>query len=133
MDRGSASSEPPPQAEPLVAGIKGWFHDGLELLRVRLELLGLEAAHHAHQLAHIMALALAVAFLGCLGLAFVSVLLTVLLWDTHRVLALTIFSVIFTTLAVVGFWLLKRKMRESVRWFEATVHELGQDVERLKS
>jgi len=133
MDRGSASSEPPPQAEPLVAGIKGWFHDGLELLRVRLELLGLEAAHHAHQLVLIMALALAVAFLGCLGLAFVSVLLTVILWDTHRVLALTIFSVIFTTLAVVGFWLLKRKMRESVRWFEATVHELGQDVERLKS
>lgn len=116
-----------------MAGVKGWFHDGLELLHVRLELLGLEAAHHAQQVVQMAALALAVAFLGCLGVAFLSVLLTVLFWDTHRTLALALFSSVFITLAGVGVWLLKRKMLETRQWFEATAHELGRDVERLKS
>ncbi len=109
------------------------MHDGLELLRVRLELLGLEAAHHARQVAHMAALALVVAFLACLGLAFVAMLLTVMFWDTHRTLVLTLLSATFITLAGVGFWLLHRKMQETRRWFEATLQELGRDVERLKS
>ena len=130
---GGPDSTDSPQAESLVAGVKGWFHDGLALLHVRLELLGLEAAHHAQQLVQTLALALAVAFLGCLGLGFLAVLLTVLLWDTHRTLALTLFTAVFITLAGVGLWLLKRKLQESRQWFEATAQELGRDVERLKS
>lgn len=121
------------QAESLLAGVKGWIHDGLELVRVRLELVGLEAGHQARHVAQSVALALAATFFLCLGLAFVAMLFTVLFWESHRVLVLALFSAMFITLAGVGFWLLRRKLHDTRRWFEATVEELTQDVQRLKS
>jgi len=120
------------QAAPGLAGsVRAWLHDGVRLLRVRLELFGVEAREHALATVELLLTGLAAVLLLTLGLGFLSVLLTVLLWDSHRVLALTVFATLFLTLGGVACALLLSRWRSTRRWFEATLGELRQDGERL--
>lgn len=118
--------------ESLLAGLKGWLHDGTELLRVRLELLAVEAREHALGVVELLVWGLATVLLLVLGLAFLAVLLTVLLWDSHRVLALAVFTAVFLTLGGVAWVAMTRAWRRERVWFEASAAELAQDAERLR-
>ncbi|MEN9904337.1 MAG: hypothetical protein RLZZ555_902, partial [Pseudomonadota bacterium] len=109
----------------------GWLHDGVQLLRVRLELLSVEAREHAFAIVELLVAALAAVILLGLGLGFLAVLLTVLLWDSHRVLALAIFATLFLTLGGIALLMLRSRWQASQRWFEASLDELRQDGERL--
>lgn len=126
-DRSGAAPVP----EGLLQALRGSLRDGVQLLRVRLELFGVEAREHALVVVEMLLAGLAAVLLLSLGLGFLSVLLTVLLWDSHRVLALTVFSTLFLTLGAVALMLLRSRWRISQRWFEASVGELKQDGERL--
>lgn len=121
-----ASSSP----ESLVAGVRGWLHDGVRLLRVRLELFGVEARDHALSVVELVTLAVATVLLLGLGLGFLAVLITVLLWDSHRTLALTLFTTLFLTLGTVALVAALRLIRRDHRWFEASLAELRQDENR---
>jgi len=115
----------------LARSLSGWLHDGVQLLRVRLELFSVEAREHALATVELLLTGLAAVLLLTLGLGFLSVLLTVLLWDSHRVLALAVFSTLFLTLGGVACALLRSRWRSTRRWFEASLGELKQDGERL--
>ena len=127
-DRAKGADAP----ESLIQGVRGWLHDGVQLLRVRLELLSLEARHHALAAIQLLWLGLAVVLLGCLGLAFLAGLVTVLLWDSHRTLALAVFAAVFLTLAGVAAFMARARWRDSQAWFEASVQELAKDEQQLK-
>jgi len=117
----------------LLSGAKGWLHDGVELLRVRLELLSVEAREHALGVVELLVLGVAAVLLLGLGVAFLAVLLTVLLWESHRALALGVFTAVFLCLgavAAVGVW---RAVQRQRHWFEASARELARDAERLRS
>lgn len=130
QDERTEPSSPP--TESLLAGLKGWLHDGLQLLRVRFELLGVEAREHAMGVVELIAWAVAAAVLFCLGLGFLAVLLTVLLWESHRALALAVFTAVFVTLGVVALLIVRHRLRETRRWFEATTQELARDAQQLR-
>jgi uncharacterized membrane protein YqjE len=120
------------QAQPsLWNAARGWLHDTAELLRVRLSLLGVEAQEHALDVVQALAAMLAAAILLSLGLGFLAILLTVVLWDSHRVLVLAFFGVSFLTGgALMLAWAVRRLQR--TRWFEASIEELARDAERLR-
>ncbi|WP_236640278.1 phage holin family protein [Tepidimonas charontis] len=126
-----AAAAAPPAAESLLQGVRGGLRDAVELLRVRLALLGTEAAAHALDVAQALAWAVAAAVLLALGLGFLAVLLTVALWDSHRLLALAVFSTLFLGGGAAALWLARRTLG-SVHWFEASVTELARDGERLR-
>lgn len=117
--------------EPLWSASRGWLRDAAELLRVRLALLGVEAGAHALDVAQALAAAVAAAVLLCLGLGFLAVLLTVLLWEGQRVLALALFAAVFLTLGAVALLWARRRLL-GVRWFAASAAELQRDVQRLR-
>ena len=117
--------------ERVTQALRGWLHDGVQLLRVRLELLSVEAREHALATLELLLAGLAAVLLLGLGLGFLSVLLTVLLWDSHRVLALAVFSTLFLTLGGMALLLLRSRWQASRRWFESSLDELRQDGERL--
>lgn len=114
-------------------GIKGSLHDTLELLRVRLALLGVEAQGHAQAVLMAACLGVAATMLLCLGLGFMAVLLTVLWWDTHRVVALAMFTAVFFTLGGLAAWAAWRGLRQQSPWFAASTRELARDVQKLRS
>jgi uncharacterized membrane protein YqjE len=75
--------------------------------------------------------AIAVVLLS-LGLTFLAVLLTVLLWDSHRLLALAVFATVFLTLGALAFIAARVRLAQGSRIWGASLDELNRDKERLR-
>lgn len=129
-------SSPEPTARGAGAAVPpsagGWLHDGLQWLRVRLELFSVEAREHAWATLETLLLGLAAVLLLVLGLTFLAIFLTVLLWDSHRLLVLAVFAAVFLTLAGVAVWWAKARWAQTRGWFESTLDEFRRDEQRLK-
>lgn len=120
-----------PRPERLGVSLKGFVSSLIEIVHVRLELFTVEARDEALRLTELFVYgALAIAFL-VFGIAFLAVLLTVLLWDSHRLLVLTLFSTLFITLGVVAAVIARARMAEGTRLFAATLDELKRDRDAL--
>ncbi|WP_305235511.1 phage holin family protein [Rhodoferax sp.] len=117
----------------LSASLKGLTATVLELLQLRLELLSVEAQEEVIRVGGLLVYgAVAVAFLS-LGLGFLAMLITIALWDTHRLLPLAVFAGVFIGLGGVAAWFARERLRSGTRLFSATVQELRQDREELRS
>lgn len=123
----------PPRPERLATSLKGFAASLIEIINVRLELFTVEARDEALRLTELLVYgALAIAFLT-FGIAFLAVLITVLLWDSHRLLALTLFSTLFITLGAVAAIVARARMAEGSRLFASTLDELKRDRDTLRS
>ena len=120
-----------PRPERLAVSLKGFVSSLIEIVHVRLELITVEARDEALRLTELLVYgALAIAFLT-FGIAFLAVLLTVLLWDSHRLLVLTLFSTLFITLGAVAAVIARARMAEGTRLFASTLDELRRDQDAL--
>ena len=107
--------------------------DVIELAQVRFELFTVEAREELARLAGMAVMgALAVVFVS-FGLIFLAIFLTVLLWDTHRLLALGIFTSLFLGGGLVLALLAWNKAKQGFRMFGATRSELQRDQDRLRT
>ncbi len=121
-----------PVPPPLAGSLKGLFSGVLAVFQVRLELFSVEAREEVSRLGGLFVLAaFACAFLS-LGVGFLAMLITVALWDSHRLLALLAFTVLFLTLGAVAAVLVKQRMDQGSRLFAASLAELQLDRDRLK-
>jgi uncharacterized membrane protein YqjE len=117
----------------LSSSLKGLAATVLELLQLRLELLSVEAQEEVLRVGALLVYgAVAVAFLS-LGVVFLALLITVVFWDSHRVLALALFTALFLLMGGVAAWLARERVRSGTRLFSASVEELRQDREGLRS
>jgi len=115
------------------ARVRGLLADVFELAQIRLELFTVEARQELSRLTGMAVLAaLAVVFVS-FGLIFLAVFLTVLLWDTQRLLALGIFTAVFLGGGAVMALLAWQRARQSAQMFAATRDQLRRDQERLRS
>ncbi|HRN74515.1 phage holin family protein [Ottowia sp.] len=113
--------------------MRGLFADVIELAQVRFELFTVEAREELSRLTWLaVTSALAVVFVS-FGLIFLSIFLTVLLWDTHRLVALGIFTTLFLGGGIVLALLARHKARQGFRMFAASRDELRRDQERLRA
>jgi uncharacterized membrane protein YqjE len=78
----------PGQARSVRIGPKGLLGTGVTLLHNRLELLGVELAEERARLFSMLAYGGAAFLCLAAGLIFLAVFLTVLMWDSNRLLAL---------------------------------------------
>lgn len=125
-------SHPSSGRAPLGASLRGLARSVLSLLQVRLELVSLEAKDGALRLGELLLYgALALVFL-CMGLVFLAVFLTVLLWDSHRLLVLGVFSGLFLAAGAVALVWVRRLLSGDQGWFVATRAELQRDLDRLR-
>ena len=112
--------------------LRGLFADVIELAQVRLELFTVEARVELSRLTWLAVLgALAVVFVS-FGLIFLAIFLTVLVWDTHRLVALGIFTTLFLGGGLVLALLAWQRARQGARMFAASRDELRRDQERLR-
>ena len=121
--------EPP---ERLAVSLRGFAASLIEFLAVRLELVSVEARDEALRLGELLLYGAIALVLLSLGLTFLAVLLTVLLWDTHRLLALAVFSAIFLTLGAVAFVATRARLSQGSRLWGASLAELERDKESLR-
>ena len=122
----------PAPPERLAVSLRGFSASLVEFLAVRLELVSVEAREEALRLAELLLFgAIAILLLG-LGLSFLAILLTVLLWDSHRLLALAVFATVFLTLGGVAAFAARARLARGSRLFGASLSELERDRQSLR-
>ena len=117
----------------LSSSLRGLASTVLELVQIRLELLSIEAQEEVLRVGALLVYgAIAVAFLS-LGVVLLALLITVALWDTHRLLALGVFTGLFLVMGGVAAWLARERVRSGTYLYSASVEELRQDREGLRA
>ena len=117
----------------LSASLRALMGTLLEMLQVRLELFNAEAQEELQRVLGLLLFGAVALVLLSLGLGFLSMLITVALWDSHRLLALAIFATLFLSLGAVCAWLARQRARAGgTRFFAASADELRRDREQLK-
>lgn len=114
------------------SSLRGFAATSVALLRTRFELLRVEAQEEVGRLAGLLLWGIAAVLLGVAGLVFFAVFLTVLLWDSQRLLALGIFSALFLGAAAVAVGSALRLARQKSQLFAASLAELRRDESALR-
>lgn len=117
----------------LAASLKGLVGTVLTLLQVRLELLSVEAQEEVARVVGLLLYGVVAVILLALGLGFLAILITVALWETQRLLALAVFATLFLALGGVAAWLAYQRLQRGTALFAASLAELQQDRDRLRS
>ncbi|MCA0327028.1 MAG: phage holin family protein [Proteobacteria bacterium] len=117
----------------VAATVAGTLADLVELGQIRLELFTIEAREDLNRLATMALLGALGLVLLSFGLIFLALFLTVLLWDSHRLLALGVFTALFLVGGGVTAAMAWARTRQGLRLFSATLNELRRDQERLRT
>jgi len=122
---------PTPQSGGLLTSIRSLLGTVVGILQTRLELLATEVEAERIRVGAILWFGfLAVFFLG-FGAVFLVITLTVLWWESHRLLALGIATGVFLVLGAVALYATRRRVLAGSRMFSASLAELAQDREAL--
>jgi uncharacterized membrane protein YqjE len=103
----------------------------LGIAHTRLELLAIELEDEKRRLLGVLGWGALAILMGGFGLVFLAVWLTVMFWETHRLLALGSFSVLFLGLAAWAVWRAQTLLKDSQGWLSATLDELEADRQAL--
>lgn len=122
-----------PRRSGLLASLRGLAETGIELLQVRIELLATEVQEEKARLTAVLAYGAAAILLLGFGLLFLAVFMTVLLWDSHRLLALGVFTATFLLSGVAALGIARRNAQAGSRLFAASREELSRDRESLRA
>lgn len=113
-------------------GLRGLLGTGVATLRTRLELLAVEVQEEKLRLAaFLLNLVLSALFIG-FGVIALVVLVTVALWDTHRLLALGVGSGLLLLAGLLTARSASRLARSGSHLFAASLAELAQDQDALQ-
>lgn len=116
----------------LFASLRGFATTGVALLRTRVELLRVEAQEELGRIGGLLLWSIVAVLCGIVGLTFLAVLVTVLLWETQRVLALAVFTTLFLGSAAVAAAIALRLARRGSQLFAASLAELRRDETALR-
>ena len=116
----------------LGVSLRGLLVRLIDLGQVRLELASVEVRAEAVRLGELVKYGLIAGVMLSLGLGFLAILITVILWDNNRLLALGVFAAIFLTLGVVAGLLARARLNQSSSIWSATVEEMERDKESLR-
>lgn len=111
----------------LLVSLKGLLGTTTALLKNRLELLGVELAEERERLLALLVWSVVACVGLAAGLVFFAVLITVLLWDSNRLLALGIFSALFLGAGFYALAMTSRLARAGSKLFAASLAELHKD------
>lgn len=120
-----------PGGSGLGARLRGLGATVLAILQTRIELLATEVQEEKVRLGGLLAWAAVAFFFLGFGAVLLALFLTVLLWDTHRLLALGVFTSLFLFIGIVAAVIVARLSRQGSRLFSASIAELAQDREAL--
>ena len=121
-----------PAAGSLGSRLRNVVAGALGILQTRLELFATELQEEKLRLGSLLGYAAAAFFFLGFGAVMLALFLTVLLWDSHRLLALTLFSTLFITLGVLAAVVARARMAEGTRLFASSLDELKRDRDSLR-
>jgi len=111
----------------LFASLRGLAATGLALLQTRLELLAVEVQEEKARTVSLIAYSIATVLLLGAGAIFLAVFVTVLLWDSNRLLALGVFAALFLGGGVLCLLAVRRLAATPSTLFVGSLAELAKD------
>ena len=114
---------------------RGGLFDSLKVLtatliviaHTRLELLSTELEEERVRLSSMLVWTLVALFCAGLGVVLATLFVVLVLWDTHRLLALGIPAILFILGAALAWQVVRGKARAKPRLFAASLTELSKD------
>lgn len=116
----------------LLDSLKTLARSLLALARTRLDIIGNEIEEQRAILVREVLLAVVAAFCLGLGVAFTALFFVVLFWDSHRLLVLGLFAMVFLIGAGAMIAALRAIGSDRPRIFSATIQELDKDRDSLQ-
>ena len=123
--------EPAP-GKSLGSRLRDYAAGALGILQTRLELLATELQEEKLRLGTLLGYAAAAFFFLGFGAVLLALFLTVLLWDSHRLLALGVFTALFLAIGIIAALAAAGVGRQGTRLFAASISELAQDREMIR-
>lgn len=118
-------------ADGLAASLRGLLATAVALLKTRGELLATEVEEERLRLLGLLLHGAAALLLMGMGVVFLAVFLTVLLWESYRLLVLGVFSAAFLTAGFIAWTVARRLAGTKSRLFSASLAELEADESAL--
>ena len=115
----------------LFASLKGLFGTSFALVQNRFRLLGVELAEERLRLLSLVTYGAIALICLSAGLVFLAVFLTVLFWDSHRLLALGIFSALVLGAGIATLLVAMNHARAGSTLFKGSLAELAKDRDAL--
>jgi uncharacterized membrane protein YqjE len=126
-------SRPEPAPPGLLASLRSLVATAVDILRTRLALLAAEVEEESLRWARLAFLAVIALLLLTLGLLTFTLLIVILFWDTHRVLAAGLLTALYLGGALgIGLYV-RSGLRGGSKLFSASLAELDKDREKLTS
>lgn len=125
------SNGPSSQGRGLGASLQGLMATVLAIFHTRLELLVTEVEEEKRRLLATVAWGAVGVLVGCFALAFAAVFITVLFWDSHRLLVVGLMTLMFGLISAWAMHRVKTLLRESGQMLAATLAELDADRQAL--
>jgi uncharacterized membrane protein YqjE len=118
-------------AEGLLNSLKNLTVTLIAIIHTRLELLSTDLEEGRERLISLLAMIFVSLFCLCFGAVLLTLLIVVIFWDTHRLLALgTLTGLFIAAGAVLGIMAL-RALKSMPRMFEASLAELIKDHQEI--
>lgn len=111
--------------------VKGLMATLLGALQTRLELFSTEFEEERVRLTSMLVWVLAGLFFAGLSVIFLALLIVAALWETNKLLAISIPMFLFMAAAIVSVVIVRSKASAKPRLFAATLAELAKDRDRL--
>ncbi|HTQ76354.1 MAG TPA: phage holin family protein [Burkholderiales bacterium] len=117
--------------EGLLESLRDLAATFVALVQTRIEIFASEVDEERTRLARIAVLALTALF--CLGLAVVLLVLlvAVIFWDEHRLLAVGLLAALFALCGLASLLALRSAVRKRPKFLSATLAELRKDEQEL--
>jgi len=117
----------------LMGSVKRLLSTLTSIVSTRLELLVNELQEERLRLTQMLLFALFALFCFGMGILLLTVFIAVLFWDDHRLAVLGALSALFFALGALMVMLLRSKAQAKSRLFSASLAELANDREQLKT
>lgn len=105
----------------------------IAIISTRLELLANELQEERLRLTQIFLLSLFALFCFGMGVLLLTVFITVLFWDDHRLAVLGGLCILFFVLGTLMAMMLRNKAQSRPKLFSASMAELARDREQLET
>ena len=122
-----------PPGAGLLASLRGLLATALALAQTRFELLATEVEEEKLRLLGILAYGAVAVLLLSVAAVFLAIFLTLLWWDSHRLLVIGACALAFLLGGTGALLMAQRQARSGSRLFAASVAELQQDRQALRA
>lgn len=131
---GAGESDPRAARSPgLFASLRNLAATLIATAQTRLELLSAEVEEERLRLLQLLLTAFIALFFFALGIVMLTLAVATLFWDTHRVLVMILFAVLYLGIGAIFGLVVRSRARGKSKLFSASIAELAKDRQQLAS